>query len=87
MRAAVLGLFILSLTGLLWVLIRRKESVQWLTYVGINVVLAAVLLYALNGLGSQSGFHVPINLVTLSIVGVLGVPGVMMLVLLKATLI
>ena len=86
MRAAVLGLFILSLTGLLWVLIRRKESVQWLTYVGINVVLAAVLLYALNGLGSQSGFHVPINLVTLSIVGVLGVPGVMMLVLLKATL-
>jgi inhibitor of the pro-sigma K processing machinery len=86
MHVAIVGLFILSLTGLLWVLIRNKESVQWLTYVGINVLLAAVLLYAVNGLGSQSGFHVPINLITLSIVGVLGVPGVVMLVILKATL-
>lgn len=86
MHVAIVGLFFLSLTGLLWVLIRNKESVQWLTHVGINVLLAAALLYAVNGLDSQSGIDVPINLVTLSIVGVLGVPGVVMLVILKATL-
>jgi inhibitor of the pro-sigma K processing machinery len=66
---------------------RNRHSVQWLAFVGLNIVLAALLLYALNWLGARNGIHLPINIATISTIGVLGIPGLFLLVALKATLI
>ncbi|RFU61475.1 pro-sigmaK processing inhibitor BofA [Peribacillus glennii] len=42
----------------------------------IKIVIGAVFLFFLNALGNQFGIHVPINLVTASVSGFLGIPGV-----------
>lgn len=42
----------------------------------IKIVIGAVFLFFLNALGNQFGVHVPINLVTASVSGFLGIPGV-----------
>jgi inhibitor of the pro-sigma K processing machinery len=41
----------------------------------IKVLVGALLLFALNMVGTQINLHVPINLITSSICGFLGMPG------------
>lgn len=52
----------------------------------LNVVVAAFLLYTLNLLSTYTQVDLPINTATLGTVTVLGVPGVLLLVGLKLTL-
>jgi inhibitor of the pro-sigma K processing machinery len=42
----------------------------------MKVMIGALFLFFLNAFGSQYGIHVPINLATSSISGILGIPGV-----------
>ena len=42
----------------------------------MKVLIGALFLFFLNAFGSQFGIHVPINLVTSSVSGILGIPGV-----------
>ncbi|WP_033827321.1 pro-sigmaK processing inhibitor BofA family protein [Bacillus andreraoultii] len=42
----------------------------------VKVLIGALLLFFLNAFGSNFGIHVPINLITASISGFLGIPGV-----------
>ncbi len=42
----------------------------------IKIVIGALLLFLLNAFGSNFGIHVPINIVTATISGFLGIPGV-----------
>lgn len=42
----------------------------------IKIVIGAFLLFLLNAFGSNFGIHVPINIVTATISGFLGIPGV-----------
>ncbi len=46
-----------------------------------NSLLGGVLLVVLNALGSSVGLMIPLNLVNAVTVGILGVPGVIMLLL------
>ena len=41
-----------------------------------KLIIGAVFLFFLNTLGHQVGIHVPINLVTSAVAGLLGIPGV-----------
>ena len=41
-----------------------------------KLIIGAVFLFFLNTVGNQVGIHVPINLVTSAVAGLLGVPGV-----------
>ena len=47
----------------------------------INSILGCILLIVLNAAGSAVGLMIPLNLVNAVTVGVLGVPGVIMLLL------
>ena len=47
----------------------------------INSILGAILLYVINILGAICGFHIGINVVTALIVGLLGIPGAILLVI------
>ena len=49
----------------------------------INAVLGLVILWLLNTFGASLGINIPLNIITALVVGVLGVPGVIILVLLN----
>ena len=52
----------------------------------INSILGGLLIYIINVIGMNFGFHIGLNLVTSLLVGFLGVPGAALLVILKIIL-
>jgi inhibitor of the pro-sigma K processing machinery len=46
----------------------------------VKLIIGALFLFFLNIIGNQFGIHVPINLITSAVSGILGIPGVMALV-------
>ena len=48
-----------------------------------KVMFAFLVLYGLNVILSSVSFNIPINLVTLSIGTLLGIPGILVLIILK----
>lgn len=48
-----------------------------------NSILGALLLYVINFIGATFGFHIGLNVLTAIFVGVLGVPGAVLLMILK----
>ncbi|GIP36703.1 pro-sigmaK processing inhibitor BofA family protein [Paenibacillus sp. J2TS4] len=77
------GVLVLSLTLLIIVILRNKGSIQWLVRLGVHVVVAGIVLYAVNWIGGYYGFRLPINPATIAAVTVLGIPGVGMLAAIK----
>ncbi len=49
----------------------------------LNVLLGAAAILLVNWIGSLIGFHIALNIYTAFIVGILGIPGFVLLVLLK----
>ncbi len=49
----------------------------------INVLLGIVVIWLLNKFGGSLGISIPLNIITALVVGVLGLPGVIILVLLN----
>lgn len=85
-KYAVWGLLILSSLMLLVTVLRNRGAGRLLSALGLNVVVAAFLLYTLDLLSAYTQVDLPINTATLGTVTVLGVPGVLLLVGLKLTL-
>ena len=51
-----------------------------------NSILGGIFIYIINIIGMNFGFHIGLNLITAIIVGLLGVPGAMLLIILKIIL-
>ena len=49
----------------------------------INSILGVVLLYIINLVGALWQFHIGINVITALVVGLLGIPGAVLLAILK----
>ena len=49
----------------------------------INSILGGVLIYIINIIGMNFGFHIGLNLITSIVVGLLGLPGAILLIILK----
>ncbi|MEK4563117.1 pro-sigmaK processing inhibitor BofA family protein [Alkalihalobacillus sp. FSL R5-0424] len=48
--------------------------------VAVKLVIGLLLLFLLNAAGGWTGIHIPINPITATITGLLGVPGLVLLV-------
>ncbi len=48
-----------------------------------NSILGAILIYIINVIGTLFNFHIGLNYITSIFVGILGVPGAILLVILK----
>ncbi|MBD1383478.1 pro-sigmaK processing inhibitor BofA family protein [Metabacillus arenae] len=59
------------------------KPLQWIGRLFIKVIVGAILLFLLNAFGTNLGLHIPINLVTSTITGLLGIPGLAALVIIK----
>lgn len=53
--------------------------IKIITKLIINSFLGAVLLYVINIVGTVCGLHIGINVVTALVVGILGIPGAVLL--------
>ena len=49
----------------------------------VNIVLGLIVLWLINKFGGSLGISIPINFITALVVGILGVPGVIILLLLN----
>lgn len=76
--AYALGLILLYIIGYLLLF-----PFKWVLRLMINAVIGGVVLVVINLLGASIGFMIPLNIITAFIVGTLGVPGVIMLTILK----
>lgn len=81
------AVFVLSFSVLIFILLRNKHSVQWLGHVGVQIVLASILLYGVNWIGGFYGFRLPINVTTVAAVAFLGIPGLGLLTAVKLILV
>lgn len=82
-KTLLLVLLIASIAGLLVVLVRQKLAWRGIMTFLLHGVSAFALLYLVNTTGWVAGIHVPINPVTLTGVGLLGIPGLALVVSLK----
>ena len=48
-----------------------------------NSILGGVLIFIINAIGSIWGFHIGLNIGTAIVTGILGIPGVVLLIFLK----
>ncbi len=76
-------IFVVSLVALTFTLLRTKIKFRYFTYMLLNIAVAAVLLYIVNIIGESYQFHLAVNLVTVLTVGILGMPGLLMLIGIK----
>ena len=49
----------------------------------INSILGGIVIYIINLIGANFGFHIGLNVITSIIVGTLGLPGAIILILIK----
>ena len=49
----------------------------------LNSVLGGILIWVINFIGANFGFHIGLNIFTCVFVGILGIPGCILLVILK----
>lgn len=72
------GLLLLYLLG--WVLLVPIKIVWRLLY---NGIIGGIALVILNFIGGYFGLHIPLNPISALVVGFLGVPGIVLLLLLQ----
>ncbi len=76
--AYAVGIILLFILGR--VLLVPMKVVLKLVY---NALLGAIALIAVNFVGGLVGFHIAFNVITAFIVGILGIPGLILLIILK----
>jgi len=60
--------------------------IRYIVKLSINSILGAIVLYIINLVGSSFGFHIGIHIGTAIIVGILGIPGAVLLIVLQCLL-
>lgn len=72
-------LYIICLAVLVFVLKLFKKPLKWVIRLLFSCVLGGLALFVLNLLIIKTGFHFPINPLNALTVGVLGIPGIVLL--------
>ncbi|WP_379971510.1 pro-sigmaK processing inhibitor BofA family protein [Ectobacillus sp. sgz5001026] len=79
-------LIISVIVGCILLLLVMGASLKPIRFIGslfVKVAVGALFLFGLNVIGAQVNFHIPINFMTACISGLLGIPGVAALVIIK----
>ncbi len=87
MKTILTVILIVSLFMLLYIWITRKLGFAWLTRLGLHIVLAALGIYIVNFSGLLTEVYIPLNPITIGTVLILGLPGVVLLLGLKLSMI
>ena len=52
----------------------------------LNSILGGIIIFIINLIGSILGFHIGVNLITSIFVGILGIPGAIVIIIIKLLL-
>mgnify|MGYP004516294183 FL=1 len=78
------ALVILGCIAVLWIIGKIfSVPLKALFKLIVNSVLGGLLIFIINLIGSAWGFHIGLNVVTTVLVGLLGIPGAILLIILK----
>ncbi|WP_020063143.1 pro-sigmaK processing inhibitor BofA family protein [Bacillus sp. 123MFChir2] len=80
------SLIIGGILTLIFILLIVGASIKPFRFVGgllVKIVIGALLLFAVNIVGAQFNFHLPINVGTTFVSGFLGLPGIGALIVIK----
>ncbi|MFC0470349.1 pro-sigmaK processing inhibitor BofA family protein [Halalkalibacter kiskunsagensis] len=83
MDPVILISILVGLVVVLLVVGAPLKPVRFLGNVAVKLVIGALMLFFVNAFGSFIDFHIPINGVTAAVSGILGVPGVVLLIVVK----
>ena len=78
----IIGL-IVGLVALLFLWGVSPKPVRWIGLTAIKFIAGAILLVGVNLVGGSLGIHIPVNLVTTGVSGILGIPGIAALIVIK----
>ncbi|WP_088106155.1 pro-sigmaK processing inhibitor BofA family protein [Halalkalibacter urbisdiaboli] len=59
------------------------KPIRFIGNIGVKLIVGCLLLFFVNAFGSFIDFHIPINGVTAAVSGLLGIPGVALLIVVK----
>jgi len=76
--AFIIGIIIIFLIGKIFLF--PLKIILKLAY---NAIIGGIVLVLINIFGSYFGFHIALNFISALLVGIFGVPGIVLLVLLK----
>lgn len=80
-------IYVISIIGgLIFILLLVGTPLKPIKFLGlglVKVLIGALLLFFLNAFGASFGLHIPINLITSTVSGLLGIPGVAALVIIQ----
>ena len=76
----IIGLMVLALAKFI-----LKFTFKKIIPLLLNIVLGMVVLWLVNTFGGSVGIYVPINIITILVVGLGGLPGVILLIVLSLT--
>lgn len=62
------------------------KPIQFLGRTAVKLLLGALMLFLLNAVGEFFNLHIPINAATTVVSGLLGIPGIAALVIIKYTM-
>ncbi|KLI01955.1 pro-sigma K processing regulatory protein [Sporolactobacillus inulinus CASD] len=62
------------------------HPMRWIGKLAVRLVVGALLLFLLNVIGESFSMHIPINLATAAVSGLLGLPGLAALIIIKFSL-
>lgn len=80
-----IGIFLAYAMGMLLVYFAGRfllVPMKWLGRILLNSIVGGIVILLINLLGGELGVFLPLNLMTAVIVGILGVPGIIMLIIL-----
>lgn len=78
------------LGGLILVLLlvgAPMKPIKWVGQVFVRILVGALLLFLVNTFGASFNLHIPINFITTSISGILGIPGLAALIIIKTMIV
>jgi inhibitor of the pro-sigma K processing machinery len=76
--------------GVIWFMIVNRsitKPLKWIGYGALYSIVGAIVLFLINLVGEYIDIKIPINLITSLIVGGLGLPGLVSLIMVKCFII
>lgn len=83
MEPKVVIILFLSVIVILLFIGTPLKPIRLVGYGTVKLIIGALLLFVLNAIGNSFNIHIPINLLTSSVSGFLGVPGVVALIIIQ----
>lgn len=74
---------VLGIVILYFIIKLLKTPIKIMIKLIVNGIFGVILLYGVNIVGANFDFHIGINAVTALVAGILGIPGVIALILIK----